>query len=96
MVEVVLIVEYIKSNIIKYLDWDDIFHKQLIFKYFDSLVSVILFTSEKFKNKDYYYEHYYDGMRRLLKENYVCESSISLGFDYKSITLFYFLLTIKR
>ena len=71
----------------KYLNWDDIFHRKLVLMYFHHLVVRMLLEKED-PDRGKYLEDYYLGLRNLLKYNYDHRSPVPLNIIYQDISFF--------
>ena len=86
MEEIRKAVEYIKENIVDHLNWENIFQKNLAFKYFSQL-KFHLFSPALFNQ--FSWEYYHD-LRRMLEYNYKYSSN---PLNFKTKIIKYFFLT---
>ena len=65
----------------KYLNWDDIFDRKLVFEYFHHITFQLLLEEEN-PNLDKYRKDYFHGLRKLLKYNYDHRSPVPSSITY--------------
>ena len=74
--------DYIKAEIINYLEWENIFHKDLARNYYCNFILRTFMVIKKPCHELYKYQkEYYDGLKALMKYNYDHNSSVPLNFS---------------